>query len=59
MSDWYRGLIREAGGKGVTRRRAAAGAEGCGHAGGRAGVNRYHCKLTINELALIKEPLRS
>lgn len=21
--------------------------------------SRYHCKLTINELALIKEPLRS
>lgn len=28
-----------------------------GEGGGRE--SRYHCKLTINELALIKEPLRS
>lgn len=44
--------------KGVDTRNDRRGREsGRGGEGGRE--SRYHCKLTINELALIKEPLRS
>lgn len=55
MSGRYRGVDMGSGWAGGGVERGGRGGPG-GQGGERGRQSRYHCKLTINELALIKEP---